>query len=108
LVSLQKKKDIFASYSSSNAKLVSSKIDCNWQILREAGRTIALSILYIDHQRRKKETSQKMAFCYQAMEKDDEMELMDGSKHKNNSSISGGGRRRKKKKIETNETHGGS
>ena len=108
LVSLQKKKDIFASYSSSNAKLVSSKIDCNWQILREAGRTIALSILYIDHQRRKKETPQKMAFCYQAMEKDDEMELMDGSKHKNNSSISGGGRRRKKKKIETNETHGGS
>jgi hypothetical protein len=42
------------------------------------------------------------------MEKDDEMELMDGSKHKKNSSISGGGRRRKKKKIETNETHGGS
>ena len=108
LVSLQKKKEIFASYSSSNAKLVSSKIDCYWQILREAGRTIALSILYIDHQRRKKETPQKMAFCYQAMEKDDEMELMDGSKHKNNSSISGGGRRRKKKKIETNETHGGS
>jgi len=117
LVSLQKKNDIFASYSSSNAKLVSSKIggvkeegmsDCDWQILREAGRTIELSILYVDHLRRKKETPQKITFCYQAMEKDDdEMELLDGFQHKKSSSISGGGRRRKKKRIETNETHGG-
>jgi hypothetical protein len=108
LVSLQKKKDIFASYSSSYAKLVSSKIggvkdkgmsDCDCQILREAGRTIALSVLYIDHQRRKKQTPQKMASRYQEMEKDDEMEFLDGFQHKKNSSISGGGRRRKKNKI---------
>jgi hypothetical protein len=118
LVSLQKKNEIFESYSSSNAKLVSSKIGgvkdkgmsgCDWQILREASRSIALSVLYIDHQRRKQQNPQKASFCYQAMEKDDQIELLDGSQQKMNSSIGGGGRRRKKKKkMETNETQGTS
>ncbi|KAL3777421.1 hypothetical protein ACHAW5_010223 [Stephanodiscus triporus] len=107
LVSEQKKKEIFASYLVEVQNEDMS--NCDRQILREAGRSIALSVMYIDHQRRN-QTPQKLTFCYdQVMEKDYEMELLDCSRHKKNSSISGGGRRRKKKKIETlSRIHDGS
>lgn len=99
LVSEQKKKEIFASYLQEVQDEVMS--NCDRQIFMEAGRSISLSVMYIEHQRRN-QTPQKMTFCYdQVMEKDYDMELLDGSRHKKNSSISGGGRRRKKKKIET-------
>jgi hypothetical protein len=71
--------------------------DCDRQILRDASRSIALSVLYLDHQRKKQTPEEYRTFCYdQDLVKDNEIDI----RQKKSTNI-GGGRRRKKIKIET-------
>lgn len=101
LVSEQRKTEIYSSYSSSNGKSTEDyerciMPDCDRQILSDASRSIALSVLYLHHQRKKQTPEENRTFCYaQDLEKDNEIDVLQKK------SSSGGGRRRKKIKIET-------
>ena len=68
------------------------------QILRDASRSIALSVLYLDHQRKKQTPEENRTFCYDQDEKDHGIDI-----RQKKSTNSGGGRRRKKIKIETSK-----
>lgn len=102
LVSEQRKAEIYSSYSSSKGKSTEDyeryiMPDCDRQILRDASRSIALSVLYLDHQRKKQTPEEYRTFCYdQDLVKDNEIDI----RQKKSTNI-GGGRRRKKIKIET-------
>ena len=110
LVSDEKKAEIFASYSSLEAKNGPTNEDIsasNQQILKDGDRTIELATLYIDRQREKKTPKTKSNFCYDAaMENNDEdaVWLSGSQRKKKNSTIKGGGRRKKKRKLEMHHT----
>ena len=97
LVSEQRKAEIYSSYSSSKGKSTEDyerciMPDCDRQILRDASRSIALSVLYLDHQRKKQTPEEYRTFCYdQDLVKDNEIDI-----RQKKSTNSGGGRRRKK------------
>ena len=81
LVSEQRKTEIYSSYSSSNGKSTEDyerciMPDCDRQILRDASRSIALSVLYLHHQRKKQTPEENRTFCYdQALENDNEIDV---------------------------------